>query len=430
MKHELLIIGAGAAGITAAITAKDYGMDTAIIEANDRVGKKILTTGNGRCNITNKTIDASLKKYQSLKSNGDVHYNLAYHSSNKDFFLPVLRAFTVEDTINFFSMLGLPLTSLEGGKMYPMSLQASSVLDILRLALEEREIPVYSGNKVVEIQPRKSGYSVKSKTAHGYEQYSCQKLIICTGGKSAPFTGSDGSGYALAQSLGHQIISPLPALVQLKLDYKNLKALAGIKFNGLADILVNGELLRSEFGEILFTDYGISGPPILQLSRIASCGLNEGKKVEVRVNMMPDLDSEDLYNFLENHKAMFGHRSMATAFIGVINKKLIPILLKEAGVDNIHKPLWELSWKEKSALKKLLQDWTFPVTGTNSFANAQVTSGGIDTREVNEETLESRLHKNLYFAGEILDVDGDCGGFNLQWAWSSGAIAGHSSARK
>ena len=163
MKHELLIIGAGAAGITAAITAKDYGMDTAIIEANDRVGKKILTTGNGRCNITNKTIDASLKKYQSLKSNGDVHYNLAYHSSNKDFFLPVLRAFTVEDTINFFSMLGLPLTSLEGGKMYPMSLQASSVLDILRLALEEREIPVYSGNKVVEIQPRKSGYSVKSK---------------------------------------------------------------------------------------------------------------------------------------------------------------------------------------------------------------------------------------------------------------------------
>lgn len=425
-----MIIGGGAAGITAAITAKDYGVDTAIIEGNDRVGKKLLTTGNGRCNITNKTIDESIKKYKVSKSNGDITYRIPYHSKNKDFFLPVLEAFTVEDTINFFSMLGLPLTSLEGGKMYPLSLQASSVLDILRMALEEREIPVYCGNKVIEIQPHKSGYRVKTKTTEGEQLYTCEKLIICTGGKSAAATGSDGSGYTLAKSLGHSIISPLPALVQLKLDYKNLKALSGIKFNGIADILVNGECLRSEFGEILFTDYGISGPPILQLSRIASTSLDEGKKVEVRVNMMPDTDSEDLDNFLENHKAMFGHRSMTSAFIGIINKKLIPILLKESKIDNIHKPLWELSWKEKKAIMELLQSWTFPVTGTNSFANAQVTAGGIDTREIDEETLESKLHKNLYFAGEILDVDGDCGGFNLQWAWSSGVIAGRSCAMK
>lgn len=430
MKHKLLIIGAGAAGITAAITAKDYGVDVAIIEGNDRVGKKILTTGNGRCNITNKTIDDTLKKYESSKNNGDGPYKVPYHSSNKDFFLPVLRSFTVEDTINFFSMLGLPLTSLEGGKMYPLSLQASSVLDILRMALEEREIPVYCGNKVIEIQSHKSAYKVKTKSAEGEQVYSCEKLIICTGGKSASATGSDGSGYTLARSLGHQIITPLPALVQLKLDYKNLKALSGIKFNGVAEILVDGENLRSEFGEILFTDYGISGPPILQLSRIASSSLDAGKRVEVRVNMMPDTDCEDLDNFLENHKAMFGHRSISSAFIGIVNKKLIPILLKEAGIDNIHKPLWELSWKEKKALMNLLKSWTFPVTGTNSFANAQVTAGGVDTREVEAESLESKLHKNLYFAGEILDVDGDCGGFNLQWAWSSGAIAGRICAMK
>jgi len=430
LKHKILIIGAGAAGITAAITAKDYGIDVAIIEGNDRVGKKILTTGNGRCNITNKTIDDTLKRYEASKNNGDTPCKVPYHSSNKDFFISVLRAFTVEDTINFFSMLGLPLTTLEGGKMYPLSLQASSVLDILRMALEEREIPVYCGNKVVEIQCHKFGYRVKTKTAEGEELYSCEKLIICAGGKSAAATGSDGSGYALARSLGHSIITPLPALVQLKLDYKNLKALSGIKFNGVADILVDGEILRSEFGEILFTDYGISGPPILQLSRIASTSLNQGKKVEIRVNMMPDTDAEDLDNFLENHKAMFGHRSMVSAFIGIINKKLIPILLKEGGIDNIHKPLWDLSWKEKKAIIELLQSWTFPVIGTNSFTNAQVTAGGIDTREVNPETLESKLHKNLYFAGEILDVDGDCGGFNLQWAWSSGTIAGRSCAMK
>jgi len=428
LKHKLLIIGAGAAGITAAITAKDYGVDTAIIEGNDRVGKKLLTTGNGRCNITNKTIDETLKRYEALKDNEATAYRLPYHSNNKDFFLPVLKSFTVEDTINFFSMLGLPLTTLEGGKMYPLSLQASSVLDILRMALEEREIPVYCGNKVVEIQALKSGYRVKAKNAECEQLYTCEKLILCPGGKSAAATGSDGSGYTLAKSLGHTIITPLPALVQLKLDYKNLKALSGIKFNGVADILVNGESLRSEFGEILFTDYGISGPPILQLSRIASSSLNEGKKVEIRINMMPDTNTEDLDNFLEGHKAMFGHRSMVSAFIGIINKKLIPILLKEAQVDNIHKPLWELSWKEKKAIMKLLQSWTFPVTGTNSFANAQVTAGGVDTREVKADTLESKLHKNLYFAGEILDVDGDCGGFNLQWAWSSGAVAGRSCA--
>jgi predicted Rossmann fold flavoprotein len=429
LKHQILIIGGGAAGITAAITAKDYGADVAVIESTDRIGKKILTTGNGRCNISNNIIDSTIQKYIDRKESGEAHYGVPYHSSNKDFYLPVLREFTVKNTINFFAMLGLPLTTLESGKMYPLSLQASSVLDIMRMALEERNIPIYTGNKVTDIKPFKSGYKVTTKTTEGDIIYQCEKLILCTGGKSAAATGSDGSGYGLAKALGHKVTPTHPAIVQLKLDYKNLKALMGIKFDGFAEILVNSEVIRKEFGEILFTDYGISGPPILQLSRIASLNLESGKKVEIKVNMLPNLNADDLDNFLENHKALFGHRSLMNSFIGVINKKLIPILLKESGIEDIHKPLWELSWKEKTSLMRHLQGWQFVVSGTNSFANAQVTAGGVDTTEVEPLTLESKLNKNIYFAGEVLDVDGDCGGYNLQWAWSSGVVAARNCAK-
>lgn len=426
MKHKILIIGAGASGLTAAITAKDLGADVALIEGTDRVGKKILTTGNGRCNITNRNIDSILEAYENSKDLEHPYPFVPYHSSNKDFFLNVLRTFSVENTIAFFSMLGLPLTTLEEGKMYPLSLQASSVLDILRMALEERAIPVYANCKVTEINPMRSGFKVTAKTSEGVSVFECDKLILCTGGKAAPSTGSDGSGYSLAKAFGHIIVPAYPALVQLKLDYKNLKALSGIKFDGFAEIIVNGKVLRKEFGEILFTDYGISGPPILQLSRIASCSMASDIKVVIRINMLPGFEPEDLDNFLESHKALFGHRNLMAAFIGIINKKLIPIILKEAGVDDIHKPLWELSWKEKSSLMKLLQSWEFNVNGTNSFGSAQVTAGGIDTKDVDTNTLESKLQRGLYFAGEILDVDGDCGGYNLQWAWSSGYTAAKS----
>lgn len=423
LKHKLLIIGAGAAGLTAAIIAKDYGIDVALLEGTDRVGKKILTTGNGRCNITNNTIDSILEKHAELLKENKRHPFVPYHSGNDDFFMPVLRAFTVQDTLNFFAALGLPLIALEQGKMYPLSLQASSVLDIMRMAIDERGIPVYSNNKVTEIKPVKKGFRVTASTAEGTVNYECEKIIVCTGGKSAPATGSDGSGYALVKNLGHHITPTYPAIVQVKLDYKNLKALSGIKFDGVAEILVDDQVRRKEEGEILFTDYGISGPPILQLSRIASECLGLNKRVTLKVNMLPHLSEEDLDNFLESHKAIFGHRPLVNSFIGIINKKLIPVILKEAGVDDIHKPLWDLSWKEKSSLIALLNHWEFNVIGTNSFSNAQVTAGGVDTREVDETTLESRLYKGLYFAGEVLDVDGDCGGFNLQWAWSSGYIA-------
>jgi predicted Rossmann fold flavoprotein len=315
---------------------------------------------------------------------------------------------------------------LEGDKLYPLSLQASSVLDVFRMALEDRNIPVYLNSKVKDIKKTSTGFKINTTSEDTYE---CNKLILCCGGKSAPNTGSDGSGFSLAKTLKHSIVNPVPALVQLKLTYKHLKALSGVKFNGFSEILINKTSIKKEFGEILFTDYGISGPPILQLSRIASYALSESKPVHITIDMMPDLSKENLIDFLENHWGFFNYRSVLNSFIGLVNKKIIPILLKEASISNIHKPCYELSWNEKQSIFNLLKNWTFEVYDTNSFKNSQVTAGGVNTDEVSPITLESKLVSNLYFAGELLDVDGDCGGFNLQWAWSSGFIAGKNSAK-
>ncbi|EHK2428234.1 BaiN/RdsA family NAD(P)/FAD-dependent oxidoreductase [Clostridium perfringens] len=405
--HDVVIIGGGASGMTAAITAKDFGLNVAIVEGTDRIGKKILTTGNGRCNITNSLISFPFENF---------------HSANDGFFIKSLNKFSVEDTKAFFLNLGLPIIELEKGKNYPQSLQASSVVDILKMALEEREIPVYNSYKVKSIHKSKGKFTLST----GNEDSSvikCKKLIMACGGKSAPKTGSDGSGYTLAKSLGHSIIEPNPAIVQLKLSHNKLKALSGIKFNGYAEVLCDGKSIRKEFGEILFTDYGISGPPILQISREASLGCFKGKEVKILVDMMPDKSLKELEGFLEGHFAVFSCREVINSLIGVVNKKMIPILLREAGIDNLHKPCYELTWKEKKALINLMKSWEFKCIGTNGFQAAQVTTGGINTKEVYAETLQSKLVDNLYFCGELLDVDGDCGGFNLQWAWSSGFTA-------
>lgn len=404
MKHSLIIVGGGAAGLTSALMAKNLGIDVAIIEGSDRVGKKILTTGNGRCNISNTNINID-----------------RYHSENPNFSKNTLESFTINHTIDFFGNLGIPLVTLEGGKMFPMSLQASSVIDILRFSLEEKNIPVYINTKVKQITKKNKGFKISTTDDATYE---CEKLIIATGGKSAPKTGSDGSGYTLAKQLGHSVISPVPALVQLKLNYDRLKALSGVKFDGNAEIFINNNSIQKEFGEILFTDYGISGPPILQLSRTASYALAKNNNVYLHIDLLPTISNEDLKVFLENHWSIFGNRSLNDSLIGIINKKVIPIILKHAKIEDIHKLCCDLELTEKNAIYELLKRWKFEVSGTNSFSNAQVTAGGINTKEINPQTLESNIVPNLYFAGEILDVDGDCGGFNLQWAWSSGAVAG------
>lgn len=406
MHYDIIVVGAGASGIMTAITSKDRGLQVAILEGSNRIAKKILTTGNGRCNITNK--------YSNIEN---------FHSLNNNFPKDVLNNFTVNDTLNFFKSIGLPLVELEEGKMFPLSLQASSVLDILRFALEERNIPIHLDTKINKVKYEKNIFKIFTKES---EPYTCDKLVLSCGGLSAPNTGSDGSGYALAKALGHTIISPVPGLVQLKLDYPRLKAISGIKFQGSVEAFSNSVLIRKEYGELLFTDYGISGPPILQISSLISRDLYNKQQIILKVDMFPHMDYESMKEFLDNHFGVFGYRSISESLIGILNKKLIPILLKEAQITDIHKPCFDLSWKERENILNLVKSWKFNVYDTNSFANSQVTCGGIDTTEVSSITLESNKIKNLFFTGEILDVNGDCGGFNLQWAWSSGYTVGMS----
>lgn len=404
--HDLIIVGGGASGLMAAILAKDFGLDVAIVEGTDRVGKKILTTGNGRCNISNSSISYPFKNY---------------HSSNKDFFINALNSFSIDDTRNFFLSLGLPIIELEDNKLYPQSLQASSVVDIFRLAIEDRNIPLYTNCKVKTIH-KKNKFKLSTDNDE-FNEFSCRKLLLCCGGKSAVKTGSDGSGHKLAENLGHKVTKLMPGIVQLKLDYPRLKGLSGIKFDGKVSLISNKKIIREEFGEILFTDYGISGPPILQISSTVSRCLNKNEDVWIKVDMMPDKILDEVSNVIYGHLSMFSHRSISNSLIGVLNKKLIPILLKDIGVDNIHIPCFDLDWQYQNELINRLKDWKFKCIGTKEFQNAQVTVGGIDTNEVDSNTLESKIVKDLYFAGELLDVDGDCGGFNLQWAWSSAYFA-------
>lgn len=400
--HDLIIIGGGSCGSISAIRAKDLNIDTAILESNDRVCKKLLTTGNGRCNITNE------KPFPDR-----------YHSDNDNFPDHIITKYNLDNTLDFFKSIGIYTCTLEAGKMYPISLQASSVVDIIRLNLEERNIPIYYNSKVSSITRRKDGiFEIKAQD----EVYTCKRVLICTGGKSYPKLGSDGSGYKLLKPFGHHLITPTPGIVQLKLDYNRLKAITGVKFTSSCCIEVNGEIKKTEFSEILFTDYGISGPGIFQLSRIASKGVLNGDSVNIHVNVT-NSSYDELTEFLETHFAVFSHRPICDNLIGIINKKLIPIVLKEAGLHDIHTITYDVDYKVRYALYNLLTDWKFKVTGTNSFDNAQVTVGGIDTTEVDSHTLQSKLVPGLFIGGELLDVDGDCGGFNLQWAWSSSAAA-------
>lgn len=418
--HTLIIIGAGASGLMAAVTARDLGIDTAILEGNDRIGKKISMTGDGRCNITNDS---------TTTGTDDAGVALArkYYGSQPEFPRPVLQQFGIRQTIDFFHVLGLPLTSLKEGFMYPMSMQAASVVDIFELALEERSIPVYLNRKVLDVTVSADHPRFKLTCRTETEKqvvYTSDYLFLCTGGLTGQNAGTDGSGYTLAQKMGHSLVKPVPAIVQLKVKYPYQKSLSGIKLQGRAHILVNGKIVRSETGEIHFTDYGFSGPPVLQLGRKAAVHLAKGDSVTVQIDLMPNRTEEEVIEFLDTNWATFAHRTVAESFTGFLHKKLTSVLLKEAKIDQEPNLLCqELSWKTKKIIYKLLKCWEFRVTETQSFELAQATAGGIATKELDANTLESKLVPGLYLAGEVMDVDGDFGGYNLQWAWSSGYTA-------
>ena len=405
---SVLIIGGGAAGITAAIAAARAGAKVTILERNERIGRKILSTGNGRCNLTNT--DLHLKHY---------------HGQNPKFAYSALNEFNYEKTLKFFDNLGIFPKTEAGGKVFPLSEQASSVLDVLRYEMEQIGVTVICNADVSEIKKTAHDFSVICKDERKFQ---ATRLILTTGGKASPNLGSNGSGYILAQSLGHSIIEPFPALVRLHLAENFLKQIQGFKFEGTAEIIVDNKLRAKAAGEILFTANGISGPPILQLSRKAGEFLQKQQKVCLKITIINHLSPEQLEQTLLQRWQTQPSQTLAFSFTGFIHKRIVPVLLKAAGITDINKKVTNVSAAERHQIANILHDWSFEVTGTDSWSAAQVTAGGVNVKEINPETLESKKVTGLYLAGEILDIDGDCGGYNLQWAWSSGYIAGRNAA--
>jgi len=403
---KIAVIGGGASGLTAAIAAARNGAEVTICEKLNRVGKKILATGNGRCNYTNMNLSKE-----------------CYHSNNLNFVDEVMKFFNLDKTLVFFEDLGILPYVDESGKVYPNSLQASSVLDVLRYELKRLKVKEVTDFNVTALRKSKDKFSII-----GNDTITADRVILATGGKASPQLGSNGKGYELAKSLGHEIIEPFPALVQLKLSGKYFKRIAGIKFDGIVKAYAGDRLIREEEGEILFTDYGISGPPILQVSRKVIEELNKKNKPFLNIDMFPGYSKLKLYDILQDRFRRISYKTIEESMIGFINKKLIPVVFYEAGFEDLNKICGKLNKKEIYKIIEILKEWKFEVIGHNSWQQAQSTAGGIKLSEVNPKTLESLKVKGLYFAGEILDVDGDCGGFNLQWAWSSGYTAGYFSS--
>lgn len=403
MKRQIIIIGGGASGLAAAITAARAGASVTILEHTKRPGKKLLSTGNGKCNLTNLELPQG-----------------AYRGTQPEFIKTVLNQVPVSQTVDFFKNLGLVLTD-RNGYVYPKSGQAVTVLEAMLFELEHLGVKIRTESPVKAIEKDLTVITETGKTK-------ANSVILAAGSMAAPKTGSDGSGYELAQKLGHHIIKPLPALVQLRCKENWYKQVAGVRTEAHVTLKIDGKTAASDRGELQITEYGISGIPVFQISRYAARALHDGHNVAAQLDVCPELSFKELQDLLMERKKMFGYRPAQEFLHGVLNSKLGNIIFKESGIGNVSR-VSEITDQEIKKITGTLKGLTTEITSTNSFDQAQVCSGGIDTSEVNPVTLESRLVPGLYFSGEILDVDGICGGYNLQWAWSSGMTAGINAGR-
>lgn len=399
---DMIVVGAGAAGLIAAITSARAGQKIILLEQNSKIGKKILVSGNGKCNIDNKYISTN-----------------RFHSQNPNFIEEVLKGYGIEIVENFFTSIGLELTEGKEGKIFPMSLQASSVVELLEYEAKRAGIQIVCDSAVTSISKEAGTFTVE--TPQGTRR--CKKLLLASGSPAAPQLGGSNSGYAFATKMGHSLIPRHPSLVQLCSEETWVKACAGVKVAGVAQLYANGEYITEKKGDLLFTNYGISGLAILDLSREVSTRLANYDYCELNLDLMPELSKEKLTNLLLSRIEEGSEKPVGIWLQGVMNKKLISIILEQSKCKA--KQENDLNRKEVGKLVYAIKNLKLSISDTKGFKGAEVATGGINTTEINPQTMESKLVPNLYFSGEILDVDGDRGGFNFHFAWVSGLRVGN-----
>lgn len=401
--YDVIIIGAGASGLMAAAAAASKGARVALLEHKDDIGKKILATGNGRCNFTNT--DMSVNKFHGSKAlikNG-------------------LSQFNYSDTICFFNELGIPAYD-NAGYIYPNSRQAASVVAAFRMELMRLHVDVKTGINITDIKPAddRTGYCIQTDKG----SFKSKRLIIACGLTASPKLGSDGSLFRQIEALGHHIQKPLPALCGFSCDGLNFKKITGVRCDATVASVIDGQMTEQNTGELQLADYGISGIPVFQISSLMSRALNKGQKVEVIIDFLPAFSDDELNGYIKDRSiTTTDNRSLNEMLNGLLNNKLLLELIHKSGVSPDKKGRL-LTDDDCKSLTRSIKHTAVSVKKPRGLEFAQVCAGGIYTKEIDVRTLESKIHPGLYFCGELLDVDGICGGYNLQWAWTSGYIAG------
>ena len=405
LKENLFIIGGGASGFTASIFAKrkNPNLNITIFEKNKRVLKKVLTTGNGRCNITNK--------------------NLSFNKYNREaekFIKYAINSFGVPEAQKFFASIGILFSEENGGKIFPMNKQASSVVDMLLAEAEHLGINIKCESEITNIKKKGSFFEIDINS----ERLKSDKIIVSCGSKSG---GGFSSGYEILKNFGHTITPLFPAVVQVKA--LGTKPLIGMKFVGKASVLKSKKIIEESEGEILFTDYGLSGPPIMNLSRVISKFFAEKKNLKedifISLDFLTEFTEGEIYSFLLERRKILGHLNAELFLNGVINKKISFEIMKRANL-KLSFPVSSISNSDLKTISYLLKNFDFKAEGVMPFINSQVCAGGVELSQIEPCTMESKKVNGLFVTGEILNVDGICGGYNLHWAWASGHLAGKS----
>lgn len=405
--YDVVIIGGGAAGMMAAVAASRQQASVLILEHMDCCGKKILSTGNGRCNYTNRM--------------QGIEY---YRGDDPAFVLPALEQFGFQETIAFFQGIGIEPKD-KNGYIYPRSMQAASIREAFLLELEKNNVKIQTNIGIRSIHSKKDFYEISAKNGN----FLGKTCILATGGKSAKSTGSDGSGFLYLKDFSHTVSDLVPALTGMTVKESFGGKLAGIRTEAEITLFVENRQMARDCGEIQLTDYGISGIPVFQVSRFAAKALEMGQAVDAKINFLPEYSKAETDRLIRKRFVELKDRTAADTLLGLLNNKLGAVLLERAGILP-DKKAGKCNEEEIIRLSRLIHEFPYKVVKMRKFDQSQVTAGGVCTAELDADTMESKFHPGLYFAGEIIDIDGMCGGYNLQWAWTSGYLAGEAAAKR